>query len=310
MSRAPATVVVVALVAGPALTLAPVAAGCARLDDGRTAFVQIDGATFVPGALPDEDRGPAVLTATAAHAVVAPGTAGEPLSATLAAGAFAAAVGARGDEGWWIVPAGPPDPLVPDLPTLDVQLAFAAAAPEGPLELVVLAADARGAHGDAVVVPFVVQRPAPVAGPLVVTLGWDNDADLDLHVLLPDGVEVWSGNVNSYERPGPGEPADPPTASRDGAVLDVDSNANCVADGRRLENVVWPIEPAAGRYVVRVASSSLCGEASAQWWVSVRRGDEPIAAVRGRALSTDTRGPHGAGAGVLAVEFTIDEPVP
>jgi hypothetical protein len=285
-------------------------ASCARLADGREAIVQVDGATFVAGALPDEGSGPDVIAAGAAHTVVAPATAGEPLSATLAGNAEAAAIGARDDVGWWIVPAGPPDPLVPDQPTIAARLSFSATAAEGPLDVVVLAADAAGVHGAATVVPFVVQRPAAIDAPLVVTLGWDNDADLDLHVLLPDDVEVWSGNSNAYERPGPGEPADPPTAFRDGAVLDIDSNANCSADGRRLENVTWPIEPAAGAYVVRVATSSLCGTAAAQWWVSVRRGEDVIAHARGRALPADTRGPHGAGAGVVAVTFTIDEPTP
>jgi hypothetical protein len=283
---------------------------CARFDDGRDAFVQVQGATFVPGPLPEEGDGPAVVAAGAAHAVVAPDTADEPLSATLAEGALAAAIGARGDTGWWIVTAGPPDPLVPDQPTLVASLSFAATAPEGPLDVVVMAADARGVHGAATVVPFVVQRVAPIDAPLVVTLGWDNDADLDLHVLLPDGVEVWSGNINAYERPAPGEPADPPTAFRQGATLDVDSNANCTADGRRLENVTWPVPPSPGRYVARVVTSSLCGTAAAHWWVSVRRGDDVVAHARGQALPTDTRGPHGAGAGVVAVTFTVDEPAP
>ena len=283
---------------------------CARMDDGRAARLQIEDATFVAGALPDEASGPAVVTAGAAHAVVTPAAAGEPLSATLGEGAEAAAVGARDDIGWWIVTADPPDPLVPDLPTIAASLSFAADAPEGPLDVIVLAADARGVHGAAATVPFVVQRPPTVAAPLVVTLGWDNDADLDLHVLLPDGVEVWSGNVNSYARPAPGEPADPPTAFRDGAVLDVDSNANCTADGRRLENVTWPVEPAAGSYAVRVETSSLCGSAAASWWVSVRRGEDVIAHARGHALPTDTRGPHGAGAGVVAITFAIDESSP
>ncbi len=293
-----------------ASSLAPIAGACLRVDDGRDAFVQVAAATFVAGALPAVGDGPAVVAAAAAHAVVAPATTDEPLRATLGTGAEAAAIGARGDTGWWIVPAGPADPLVPGLPTIDATLGFAADTPEGPLEVVVLAADARGLHGAAAVIPFVVQRQTPIVAPLVVSLGWDNDADLDLHVLFPDGIEVWSGNINAYERPAPGEPADPPSAVAEGAVLDIDSNANCVADGRRLENVTWPVEPRPGVYVVRVATSSLCGAPTAQWWVTVRRGERTIATARGRSLPTDTRAPTGVGAGVVAATFTIAETAP
>jgi hypothetical protein len=74
-------------------------------------------------------------------------------------------------------------------------------------------------------------------GDVQVTLEWASDADLDLHVIEPDGTEIW------YEEPGP---------SSTGGALDVDSNVECVNDGG-VENVYWPASGApSGTYTVRV----------------------------------------------------------
>jgi hypothetical protein len=74
-------------------------------------------------------------------------------------------------------------------------------------------------------------------GDVQVTLEWASDADLDLHVVEPDGTEIW------YEEPGP---------SSTGGALDVDSNVECVNDGG-VENVYWPASGApTGTYTVRV----------------------------------------------------------
>ena len=68
-----------------------------------------------------------------------------------------------------------------------------------------------------------------------VTLTWDNDADLDLHVVEPSGEEIW------YEH----------TESATGGFLDVDD-----VDGEGPENVFWFVGAPSGRYVVRVVHFS------------------------------------------------------
>lgn len=285
--------------------LASLASGCSGLDLGADARLQVEGAQFVRGPLPEPSDGPAVEATSVQHSVVAPGVRGEELRATLGRDAEAAAVGARGDVGYWVVPADSPDPLVPDRPTLLASLALSRDAATGPLDVIVLAADAKESYGHAAVTPLLVQKPSPVDAPLVVTLGWDNEADLDIHVVLPGDVEIWSGNINSYERPGAGEPPDPPDAFRDGAILDVDSNANCVADGRNLENVIWSTEPVDGEYTVRVSAASLCGTAGANWWISVTSGGVLLTTARGHTTSYDTRTPQAAGSGVVALTFVV-----
>jgi len=294
-----------------AVTIAITGTGCggASADPGLTARVVVEGAQFVPGpiVLDDAVDGPAILALAAARSVTAPGRRGEPLQGTLEASAEAVAFGVVDDLGHWILPAGPPDPAAPGLPTITASLAFSSSLGEGPLALVARAVDGAGQSGLPQTTTFVVDDRAPPAGPLVVSLGWDTDADLDLHVLLPDGVEVWSGNTNSVARPGPGEPPLAPDAFRAGAQLDIDSTANCVADGLRQENVVWPATtiPSPGAYRVRVETSALCGLPAARWWVVVRRDDVVIASAEGTSLPLDTRGPHGEGSGQLVVEFTL-----
>src|SRR5579862_4571605 len=83
--------------------------------------------------------------------------------------------------------------------------------------------------------------------------------------------------------------------------LDWDSNANCVIDGKREEDVAWPSAPPPGHYVVRVDAASLCDEASARWTVTAVLDGQTVARAAGIALDADTRGPHGDGAGVTAL---------
>jgi len=94
--------------------------------------------------------------------------------------------------------------------------------------------------GPPAVVPLIASGPpGPPAGALVVSLEWDTEADLDLHVVTPDGVEIWAGNINSYQAPPPGTPVDP-AAWQAGGILDLDSNAGCVIDGRQIW---WDVRP-------------------------------------------------------------------
>ncbi len=127
----------------------------------------------------------------------------------------------------------------------------------GEYTLDVRAGGAEGRFGPPQLLPLTASGAPVPTGALVVSLRWDTEADLDLHVVDPAGVEIYKRNINSYEAPPPGQAPDP-TAWQKGGLLDLDSNAACVIDGRRQENVIWKDAASAGHYVVRVDTFSLC----------------------------------------------------
>jgi uncharacterized protein YfaP (DUF2135 family) len=62
-------------------------------------------------------------------------------------------------------------------------------------------------------------------GDVQATLRWTGDADLDLHVIDPEGVEIYFDNAGSPS----------------GGTLDVDMVPTCGAtDSSNVENVFWP----------------------------------------------------------------------
>lgn len=292
------------LVASGVLVL--VLAGCdgASSDPGLDARMRVAGAQFVEGAPPTDAAGPKVVSVDLSSNQIRAGQIGKPLSAALDPSATAAAIGLEGDRGYWIVPAGLPDVQAPEFPTFHVQLSFAADLAAGDYALDVRAADAMGRTGPPTVLPLSASGlPVPV-GDLVITLRWDTEADLDLHVIDPAGVEIYKSNINSYEAPPPGQPLDP-TAWQKGGILDLDSNAQCTIDGRRQENVIWKEAAPAGHYRVLVDTFSLCGEASASWSVEVRKAGKSLAHAEGQSGPVDEQMPHDRGAGVLALDVDV-----
>ena len=91
-------------------------------------------------------------------------------------------------------------------------------------------------------------------GQVQITVSWDTDADLDLHVLDPNGDEIF------WLRP--------QVAS--GGELDLESNADCEPDFIRNEHIAWTGgAPPAGRYEVRVNHFSSCGAVETDYLVTV-----------------------------------------
>lgn len=288
-----------------ALLVATLAAGCGENPgSGAQALMLVEGAELRTEALVATAEGPPVVALTLTSSSARPGEQGKPFSGALGPGSTAVAVGLTGDLGYWLLPAAAPDVQSPDYPTFDVRLSFSADLLPAQRSLFACAGDDQGRFGIPATASLDVVAPPPPAGALVVSLFWDTDADLDLHVVMPGGVEIWKRDINSYEPPAPGEPVDP-NAWKSGAVLDFDSNAECVIDGRRRENVIWKEAPPPGKYVVRVDTFSLCSEAAARWSVETYVAGERTASAQGMSTDADTRAAHDRGAGVLALTFEV-----
>ena len=273
---------------------------------GYDAVLQIPGAQFRPGPFPAPTGGPDAVMVSTTRGRVTIGELREKLHGALAADARAAILGLTGTDGTWIVTAGPPTFDTPDDATIDATYGVRDDTPPGPIELEMAAVDGDGKIGAPATVTVTADFGDPPAVPstLVVGLEWDGAADLDIHVIAPDGGEAWAGHPNTHVRPPPGETEDP-NAYLDGGILDHDGNMSCQRDGRPSEHVAWTMPPPPGTYTVRVEARSMCGDAAAPWFVeALDATGAVIGAARGISTPDDvTYGRHGAGAGITALTF-------
>jgi hypothetical protein len=271
-------------------------------DTGADAYMRIAGAQFVRGPMPDgSSAGPGVAQVSLVNNNIWAGFADDPIGGALDPTATSAAIGLRGDVGYWVVPAGVPNVATPSDPSFAATAAFSEGIVLGSYTLVVRAVDQNGTFGlpsTQILVAEASPTNPPPTGQLVVTLTWDTESNLDLHVVDPGGAEIYWAQQSSM----------PPFGAVDGGsygYVDYDSNANCVIDGLRREDAIWPNPPPPGTYTVRVDAASLCGQPNAHWTVRVVLQGRPIAQASGIALDPDTWGNHGLGAGVLALQFAV-----
>lgn len=272
----------------------------ASLDPGVDALVRVEGAQYVAGVLPEPSGGPEVQQARVPHPRVRVGTRSEHVSGSLDPSATAVLVGMKGDRGHWVVLASVPTAEEPELPSFDADIQLSRDLPLGPLTLQLSAADASGRVGPRTNIELEASDLDENAA-LVVSLRWDNAADLDLHVLEPSGQLIWARNINSLRAPGSASDAE---LARSG-VLDLDANAGCAAMDRSEERVLWRYDFPSGHYRVRVATAALCGQSSAHWSIDVRKHGQPLASASGISLPSDTRFGAGATAGALALTFEL-----
>ena len=282
--------------------LASAVASCSsgvKADAGTDAYMQIPGAQFIRGPMPAGSKsGPAVEQITLLNVNIWPGLTDFGVGGAIAPTGTAAAIGLQGDHGYWIVLAGTPSVAAPTFPTFGATAEFSTGIVPGNYTLVVRAVDQNGNYGlpkTQILVGENSPTSPPLVGDLVVTLSWDNDANLDLHVVQPDGFEVYSNDPSSQTEMDGGSYG----------YIDYDSNANCFIDGRDRSDAIWPQEPPPGKYTVRVDAASLCGLPVSNWNVQAIYRGKQIAQASGVATDASTRGSHGVGSGVLALEFTV-----
>ena len=288
-----------------AIATSPACSGGTAADTGIEAWLRVDGAQFFAGPMPD-GTGPAVASVSLVSNDVRAGQIDKSLSGALEPGSSSVALMLDGDRGYWVLPAGTPSVASPTFPSFTTSLSFAIGMPGGSYTLDVRAVDDAGRFGplntDSQLTVTAFGTPPP--GLLVFTLTWDTESDLDLHVVDPTGAEIFARNMSSYVKPPPGQQTDP-NAYLSGGILDFDSNASCLIDGRRQEDVAWTETPPNGRYIARVDTFSLCGQVSAHWTVRAYSNGVVVAEAQGSSFDSDTRQPHDRGAGVKAIELNV-----
>jgi uncharacterized protein YfaP (DUF2135 family) len=83
-----------------------------------------------------------------------------------------------------------------------------------------------------------LRREKAKTGDSHISFAWNNSNDLDLHVIQPNGEEIYFKNKTSIST---------------GAVLDVDMNFNENRSDKPVENVYWPKGKALrGHYQIKV----------------------------------------------------------
>jgi hypothetical protein len=182
-------------------------------------------------------------------------------------------------------------PLPVPVTSADLLLTFPQELPSGNFELYFAAADAQGHVGTVTKRPF--DALVVGTGDVQVTVAWDTDADVDLHVVDPAGNEIyWADRM-----------------SPSGGQLDLDSNAACSTDGISNENITWGVGLAPqGDYTVRLDYWSSCNAAQTKYTVLINNGGE-VAIYHGTFTGAGDQG--GFGSGILIDTFTRTQgPVP
>ncbi|MEY8593960.1 hypothetical protein AALK14_21205 [Butyricimonas hominis] len=101
-------------------------------------------------------------------------------------------------------------------------------------------------------------------GALQVSLSFDNEKDVDLYLVKPDGAVIYYGNRDNYRE------GDDETEGTEEVIygLDVDSNAGCGIDGINNENIFYPDGYVqSGKYEVWVNMYQNCDRSIATNWV-------------------------------------------
>lgn len=147
----------------------------------------------------------------------------------------------------------------------------------------VFGASSGGTAGAHEIVPVTLTNVG--TGKVQVSVTWDKESDVDLHLVEPGGEEVYYANETSVA----------------GGVLDLDSNAACSIDGVKNENITYTKDPPRGTYTVRLDYYDSCSVASTKYVVTVT-----VAGATSTFSGTFTGEGDGGGSGdgILITTFT------
>jgi hypothetical protein len=292
--------------------LASCGAGSASAQTGLMEPIQVLNGQFFQGNLLAGKDGPLVRSLSDSNSLVRPGESGWTLSGDAESGAWAVALRlADVGTGFWVVPVSSPDFNTASDLAWTARIEFSRDLAPGTHDVHVVAVQDDQSFGP--LTPSGIERltmlSALPAADVVLSLEWDTDADLDLHLTGP--LEL--GRSELYPKQTSTAPFNPTSGTfpPGTGVLDRDSNARCVRDGYRRENVVWNSHepgamalgpPVPGTYIVRVDMFDACGQVYANFKLTLFQDGAPIFSKVGRLLSTDADA-GGAGSGLFVAQF-------
>lgn len=222
--------------------------------------------------------------------------------------------------GYWVLPVSAPDLINPNDLIWRLTADLGTSLPPGLHQLRFAAIDTANRSGTQAELELCVSSPIPdnlnACMPTerppesVVSLAWNANVDLDLHIVTPDG-KVLNAKHPSTALPDEDGVVDP-TAPRVG-LLQQDVNPECLGTGNFRENVVWADKPQAGRYLIYANLFDACGEPSVSFDVSVhaaRAGSEPgtfdqVEVLRTAAVLLAAQANGGGGRGTFIDEFVV-----
>jgi hypothetical protein len=264
--------------------------GGERANVGVTEPMVVTGAQFIagamPGAPPVEDGGAgddggagataplSVVSVDYNNVHVVPGAAGKSFGGL--ATTDAVAVGVRLEDlgsGYWVVPVAGRDNQVPNTSDFSFSASFDVNDPPGERNLLMVAIDASGNAGTQLATELCLQSRIPDNGhacdleapvpAVVISLQWDDNFDVDLHVITPDGTDV---NPKTNPLAVPIDSGVPPAGD---PRIDRDSLGQCVPDGLRQEDLVFADYPATGPYDIYAAPFASCGQTTVRFVLTI-----------------------------------------
>lgn len=208
--------------------------GCKK-DEGpnilEASYFTVERGTFKSGKIPDpstSQSAPVISTVYGNHSILEGGS--NPITIRSSSSVKEVMIGVQDIQGHYIMPA------TTTQGNILIILLFSQSLENDSFVIVLALRNAEGLISDHATIQ--VTKIEAGTGVLQVSCSWDQPNDVDLHLVEPNGEEIYFGN--DY--------------SDNGGILDVDSNAGCRIDNINNENITYDSDAIieSGTYIVRV----------------------------------------------------------